>query len=157
MLRVEQKRNTRRLLAIAGIGALLCVGAFGYRMFGKKSLVGDWRGYSYDLIDGKYVPDPMFGDFAIALSGDGTYYENNNQTSGLWTEKDHRITLKPIKFRDRTAEENLKRYRKKDGSESNTIKHLIKTHMKTMYATYRPWDDRLILEDSALHFEFTRK
>jgi len=153
---MEPKRSKVRFLAILGIGAILCVAAFGYRMLGGRNPVGDWHGYAYDKIDGKFVPDPMYGDFALILRKDGTYVETDNQTSGKWTQERGEINLHPTKFFGLTAEESRKRYMK-GGKENVAIKRLFEKHTRPMVVRFHTWQDRLILEDGSLHLEFTRK
>lgn len=153
---MEERRSKNRLLAIAAIGILGCAGAVGFRMVFHKPLEGLWRGYSYQKIDGKMMPDTEFGEYIINLNKNGSYEENGNSTSGKWSKSGGTVTLTPVKFYDMTPEQHRQKYRKRDGKVSVTIERLLASRMKPMTVSYNAFSDTLIFREHNMHYEYNR-
>jgi hypothetical protein len=153
---MESRRANRRLIAILGLGVLICAVAFGVRLVHRKPIHGVWMGYSYAEIDGRLIPNEEFGQFVIRLDKDGKYEENGNSTSGTWTQVGDKVTLTPTKFYDLTPDEHRNKYRKKDGTTSPTIERLLDARMKPMVVDYHALADRLVYTEPTLRFEYER-
>ncbi len=156
MLVMKERRISRRLLAIIGLGILGCAVAVGVRATHRKPIYGTWTGFSYQNIDGKLVADKEFGQYTIELGKDGTYEENGNATSGTWVHKDDKITLTPTKFYDMTPEQHRKKYTKKDGKVSVTIQRLLAMRMKPMTISYVSWADKLEYREPSMLYIYER-
>ncbi len=153
---MEESRTKRRLIAIISLGVVLCAIGMGVRVFHRKPIHGVWLGLSYHDLNGKMVPDEGFGQFLIKLNADGTYLENGNGTSGSWSRVGDRITLTPTHFQDLTPEEHRVKYRRSDGSKSETMERLLEMNMKPMVVNYNARTDRLTYSEPTLYYEYER-